>query len=1365
MRSFLIRLPKFPRKRNTRRTALGATIAVIAGLVMAVPGSTFLAPVASAASPCTAPVTNKVACENTLPGNPNWMVRSINDTIQGFTTDISAATGGTVNFKVNTDASAFHIDIFRLGFYNNAGARLVTTLAHSGPQTQPACQTDSTGLTDCGNWAVSASWVVPASTVSGLYYAVLRRDDNGGENEVAFVVRDDSSTSKILFQTSDSTWQAYNSYGGKTGRNGTTVYSGQGGNSLYTGTGPGAQGAAYKVSYNRPLYGQGDENFIFNAEVPMLKFLEANGYDLSYTTDVDSARRGNLITNHKTFMAVGHDEYWSNEQRNNVEAARAAGVNMAFFTANEIFWKTRWEPSIGSSTNDWRTVVCYKETKASAKIDPSPQWTGTWRDPRFSPPSDGGKPENSLLGQLFTVNGRRADSMSVPSAYGKMRLWRDTPLATMAAGTAYSFQPGTLGYEWDTVEDNGFQPPGVAQLSRTTVNITAGNYVLLNYGDLYGTGTKTHALTYYRDQISGALVFGAGTVQWSWGLDDQHSFQTATPTSDVAIKQATVNLLADMGVQPATLQAGLVTAAASTDTTAPTVNITSAPPTTVGDSYTFSGTVADNGGGQVAGVEASVDNGSTWHSATWTAGTTSWSYTYTPTTSGTPTVKVRAVDDSANLSAPVSATVTVNMRTCPCSIWAASTTPGTTSSADNGPLEVGVKFRASANGYVRGVKFYKGAGNTGTHTGSLWTAGGQLLGTGTFVGETTNGWQTLALPTSVAVTAGTTYIASYYAPTGHYASDNSYFATKSASLEPLTALKSGTDGPNGVFRFGSTGFPTQSYQDTNYWVDVVWALDPGPDTRAPVMLSTAPTDGETSVALNAPVSVTYDKNIAPSSVQFSLTYSGGSVAGSTSVTGGKVTFTPSSTLSPATTYTATLRASDAAGNAASVVTWTFKTGSTRPAACPCTIWDDFTHPTNPADPDSAPVEVGTKVRFDGRGQVLGVRFYKGTGNTGTHVGSLWSSTGTQLATGTFTGESVAGWQTLTFTSPVIVQANTTYVVSYYAPNGHPAGDNGGFDKEASYLAIHGLANGVDGGNGVYKGGSGGGFPTSTYRATNYWVDVIYQNGLNGDTTPPTITAQNPAPGATNTALAGTVSTTFNKPVDLTSAQFSLTDPGLATLTGTLTLSVDQKTVTWTPAARLVAGTTYTASMRIADVNGNLMPAPVTWSFSTATVQTCPCTLFSGATTPSIVSSDETTSLELGVRFSTSADANVTSVKFYKGAGNSGTHTGSLWTVGGQLLATGTFTGETATGWQTLTFSSPVAIRAGQSYIASYTAPNGRYSANPFYFERTGVSSAPLSAPATGSGSPNGVYKVGPGFPSATYRGANYWVDVVFSPIP
>src|SRR5882757_2874702 len=378
---------------------LVTTAVVVPTLVMSTP--------AAAASPCTAPVVNPVACENTQAGTPNWQVNSDDPSIAGFTTDISSTAGGTVQFKVNTTASSYQIFIYRLGYYGGAGARQVATLAVNTHTNQPACKVDATTfMTDCGNWAVSATWNVPTTAVSGLYYAALHRNDDGSENEMAFVIRNDSSHSDVLFQTSDETWEAYNSYG-----NG----------SLYTGQGPGTNGATWAVSYNRPLSAEGDENFIFNAEYPMLFFMEQQGYDMSYTTDADSARRGNLITNHKTFMTVGHDEYWSNEQRANVEAARAAGVNMAFMTGNDIFWKTRWEPSTDGSQTNWRTLVSYKETKPG-QVDPSPAvWTGTWRDPRLSPPKDGGRPENALLGQIFTVNGVRNDSLGVPAAYGKMR--------------------------------------------------------------------------------------------------------------------------------------------------------------------------------------------------------------------------------------------------------------------------------------------------------------------------------------------------------------------------------------------------------------------------------------------------------------------------------------------------------------------------------------------------------------------------------------------------------------------------------------------------------------------------------------------------------------------------------------------------------------------------------------------------------------------------------------------------------------------------------------------------------------------------------------------------------------------------------
>ena len=116
----------------------------------------------------------------------------------------------------------------------------------------------------------------------------------------------------------------------------------------------------------------------------------------------------------------------------NVEAARNAGVHLAFFAGNDIYWKTRWEPSIDGSGTPYRTLVCYKETWANAKIDPTSTWTGTWRDPRFSSPPDGGRPENSLTGTLFTVNVEpRIDSIAVPASYGKHRFWRNTSVATL----------------------------------------------------------------------------------------------------------------------------------------------------------------------------------------------------------------------------------------------------------------------------------------------------------------------------------------------------------------------------------------------------------------------------------------------------------------------------------------------------------------------------------------------------------------------------------------------------------------------------------------------------------------------------------------------------------------------------------------------------------------------------------------------------------------------------------------------------------------------------------------------------------------------------------------------------------------------
>jgi hypothetical protein len=920
------------------------------------------------------PPTSVICLENSLPGSPpsEWDVAgSGSANIQGFATQMSLNKGETVQFKVLTNATAYRLDIYRLGYYGGLGARRITTIRPSIPlpQSQPDCANEaSTGLVDCGNWAVSASWTIPTDTVSGVFIAKLVREDGtAGASQIIFVVRDDAGGSELLMQTSDATWQAYNRYGG---------------NSLYAGS---PAGRAFKVSYNRPLVirgspGGGTESNFFNSEYPMLRWLEANAFDVSYTSNVDTAMRGGELLKHKIFLSVGHDEYWSGDMRNNVQNALASGVNLAFFSGNEVFWKTRWDNSIAGPSTPFRTVVCYKETLANAKIDPSSQWTGTWRDPRFSPPSDGGRPENQLTGTLFMVNGVVNDSMQVPAAYARMRLWRNTAVANLAPGQVATFPAGTLGYEWDESPSNPFTPPGAARQSNTVVSTT--NKFLLDFGSTYGAGQATHALTLYRHPTSRAMVFGAGTTQWSWGLDAVHD-RAGTPTN-LSMQQATVNLFADMGnAQPASLQSGLVPATPSTDTAPPTsaiVTPSSGGTLPLDTPVVIQGTAADTGGGVVAGVEVSVDGGTSWRPA---SGFTSWSYSFTPAAEGPLAIMVRAVDDIGNLQpTPTRINVTVN-GPCPCSIWTASDQPAIASHSDTRPVELGVKFTAITAGLIRGIRFYKGSQNTGTHTGNLWTSTGQLLARATFTNETASGWQQVLFSVPVQISPGTTYVASYHTTSGFYSVTRPYF-TSLFSTGLLTALSTGAAGGNGVYTYSATStFPTSTYQATNYWVDVVFA---------------------------PPFYTLWDKDTTPAVVTLN-------------------------------------------------------------------------------DPNA--VVLGVKFKANRSGRISGIRFYKGPQNTGTHVGSLWTSSGQLLASATFTNETASGWQQVTFPNPVPINANTTYVASYHTTSGFYSANRPYFGTQYSRGPLLALANGVEGGNGVYRYSASNVFPASTYQASNYWVDVVF----------------------------------------------------------------------------------------------------------------------------------------------------------------------------------------------------------------------------------------------------------------------------------
>ncbi len=916
---------------------------MVAMMVWLAPGLPAVHTVAAAAlAPCDNVNVNPIPCENSKPGTDPSISRvksGDNSSIMGFATDISVNVGGTISFKIKTTSRNYTIGIYRIGFYQGLGARQIATVTPSAslPQSQPACLTNSTtGLADCGNWAVSASWAVSSTGVSGIYYALLTDVATGNFSHIPFIVRNDASLSDIAFKTNDTTWEAYNDYGG---------------NSLYygnTSSGCGAFGQyscgrAYAVSYNRPFNeenegsGYGTANYLWYGEYPMVRWLEANGYNVSYITSIDVERGSTLLTNHKVILSSGHDEYWSAGERTALENARDAGVSIASFAGNTSFWKTRWQNSIDGSNTPYRTLISYKETLDVQVEDPQdpPTWTGTWRDPTFSPPADGGRPENALLGTLFLVN-RGSASPVISSAFSKLRFWRNTAVAALTGSQTVTLGSQTIGYEWDPDVDNGFRPAGLFDMGATSVNAPE---VLQDYGNTYTPATVVWSPTLYRVS-SGALVFSAGTVQWAWGLDTNHDTNPDTGPSapNINMEQATVNLLADMQAQPATLQAGLVAATASTDTTAPTSAITApASGATVsnGTPTTISGTATKAGGGVVAGVEVSTDGGSTWHRATVAgsaATTVNWSYTWTPQTLGSVTLKSRAVDDSGNLESPsVGVTVTVQPRSCPCTLFPSTMTPASPNDPDASSTEIGMKFTADVSGNVTAIRYYKGSQNTGSHVGHLWSSTGTLLATVTFTGETASGWQQASLSTPVAITAGIVYVVSYHTNVGHYSEDDYFFNTAYDSV-PLHASASSSTNPNGVYAYGPSGtFPTQLWNASNYYVDVVFTLT----QVTPTVVSTNPPAGATGQPGSTTPKATFNENVIASSIPFTLTGPNNSaVAGTVSYNSSTftATFTPSAALAAATTYTATVSgATDSSGHVMpSPYTWTFTTVDTVP---------------------------------------------------------------------------------------------------------------------------------------------------------------------------------------------------------------------------------------------------------------------------------------------------------------------------------------------------------------------------------------------------------------------------------------------------
>ena len=489
---------------------------------------------ARAAAACA----NPVACENQQPGDPpsDWQVAGAGDpTIQGYATSMSVNVGQTESFKINTPSTNYHIDILRLGYYGGRRrahdrGRTSSRRRRCPRRSRRARRSQPPGYRLRQLVGVGVRWTVPSNAVSGVYIAHLVRDDSkdpGGDSQIPFVVRNDSSHSDIVVATSDATWEAYNDYGG---------------NSLYTCTvacppgNPLAYKAAYAVSYNRPFDGalqtDGGASYLYYAEYQMIRLLEENGYDVSYVSDSDLDQNASLLLNHKLFISSGHDEYWSGNERANVQAALDAGVNLAFFSGNEMFWKTRWANERGRLQHALPDAHHLQgdalQRRRSTPQDP-PTWTGHLGRPALQPAGGRREPANALTGQQFVVNS------------GTARHHRPLPVQQAAdlaqhrggeadAGQSLTLGPGngTLGYEWDVDADNGFRPPGEFDLSSTTVSGVQPSRTTAAPQPTTAPRPITSRST---ARPSGALVFGAGTVQWSWGLDDINAWSNAGPPS------------------------------------------------------------------------------------------------------------------------------------------------------------------------------------------------------------------------------------------------------------------------------------------------------------------------------------------------------------------------------------------------------------------------------------------------------------------------------------------------------------------------------------------------------------------------------------------------------------------------------------------------------------------------------------------------------------------------------------------------------------------------------------------------------------------------------------------------------------------
>jgi hypothetical protein len=731
----------------------------------------------------------------------------------------------------------------------------------------------------------------------------------------------------------------------------------------------------------------------------------------------------------------------------------------------------------------------------------------------------------------------------------------------------------------------------------------------------FGTpGTTPDVLT----ELVGLDVLGYTEVQAAPIVTRQPNSVTTTAGTTVSFTAQAV------GVPTPTVQWQLSTNGGTTFT-----NISGA----TSNTYSFSATAGENG----YEYRAVFTNSS--------GSTTSSAATLTSTSTGAPVVTTNPSNVTVTAGANATFSAAASGTPTPTVQWQLSTNGGSSYSNISGATSTtySIPTTASENGYRYRAVFTNSAGSATTTAATLTVDFAPTL--------TTN-------PLSTTVTSGQAA---------------TFTAAASGNPTPTVQWQRSTNGGTSFSNISGATSTTYSFTTSatqnGYEYRAVFTNSVGSATSTAATLTVNATTVAPTVTTN-PSSVTITSGQTATftaaasgtptpTVQWQLSTNGGSsftsISGATSTT---YSFTAATTQNG---YEYRAVFTNSAGSATTAAATLTVNASTSVTVFGTTVPVDSDQNVNdPSIPNLGGVELGLKFRTDVAGTVTGLRFYKGSLDTGAHTGELWSSTGTLLATATYSGETASGWQTVSLSTAVTLQPNTTYIVSYHTAAAYIAYSGGalagsGIDNGV----LHVLANGVDGSDGVYNYGPTS-FPT-TYngQAPNYWVDVVFNPSSSG---PDTVFGAS-APAASNQ---------------------NIPDPTITNAGG----------------------------------------------------------------------------VELGADFTTSVAGSVTGIRFYKGSQDTGVHTGQLYDSSGNLLASVTFTNESASGWQSATFSSPVTLTPGVTYVIAYHTTSSTIAYTPGGLANT-VTNGFLQM-LGGSA----VYQYGSSavFPTLhNGQSPNYWVDVIFQP--